>query len=136
MITLTIGANNYLKELNFLNINEILTNTEENKKKADFITIEVKEIIQLIKKYTKSQIIVTGYYNPLPRNKIIKKERDEIVKYFNNELENICDELNVTYVDIFEIFDNKDIYLPNPTNIHPNKKGYEKIAQEVIKYIK
>ncbi len=136
LVTLTIGANNYLKELNILDIKTKLVNVEENKKKADTIVLDVKEVIDLIKKYAKGKIIVTGYYNPLPRNKIIKKEIDELVKYFNNELENICDELDVTFVDIFEIFENKDIFLPNPTNIHPNKKGYEKISQEIIKYIK
>ncbi len=136
LITLTIGANDLLRDFDLLNISSKLANVEENKRKVDQIAIEVKETIKLIKIYARNQIIVTGYYNPLPRNKDIKQEIDEIVKYYNNEIEEICEELNVTYIDIFEIFNNNEELLPNPIDIHPNKKGYEKIAKEIIKYIK
>lgn len=132
LVTLTIGANNYLK---YLNIESTILNIEDNKKQADQIVKEIKELIELIKKYAKKQIIVTGYYNPLPRRKDIKSEIDELIKYFNYELEEICEELEVKYVDIFNIFDNNEDYLPNPLDIHPNKKGYEKISKEIIKNI-
>ncbi len=136
LVTLTIGANNYLKANNINNLDIILLDLEENKKKADEIVIEVKETIELIKQYAKGKIIVTGYYNPFPRNKEFKDKLDDIIKYFNYEIENTCEELDVTYVDIFNIFDNNEYYLPNPLNIHPNKNGYERIAKEVLKYIK
>ena len=60
---------------------------------------------------------------------------DEIVKYYNHLIEEICIDLNVKFVDLFDSFNNKVEYFSNPLDIHPNKKGYEKISKEIIKYI-
>lgn len=135
LVTLQIGANNFIHGVSLTNLEEKLNNIPELKKDADEIILEVEKVIVLVKKYAKEQIIVIGYYNPLPRFTTYKKEIDEVVKYFNNELEELCEEYNVDYVDIFDIFDNNEELLPNPFDIHPNVKGYETIANKLIKYI-
>ncbi len=135
LVTLTIGANNFLGGLSYSNIGEKILNIKKTKKEADEIAKDVKELIILIKKYAKNQIIVTGYYNPFPRLTQFKDNIDEIIKYYNNEIEEICEELDVTYVDIFDIFDGNNEGLPNPLNIHPSKNGYELIAKEILKEI-
>ena len=59
-----------------------------------------------------------------------------MVKYLNNSYKDICDELDIMYVDIFDIFDNNLDYLPNPLDIHPNTQAYNKIAEKIIDKIK
>ena len=135
LVTVTVGANNFIKGLNLNNIASKILDMEGTKKEADNITNKLKDLLILIKKYAKNQIIVTGYFNPLPKLEMYKNEIDEIVKYYNNEAETICDELDITYVDIFEVLKDKDS-LPNPVDIHPSKKGYELISKEIIKEIK
>ena len=64
-----------------------------------------------------------------------KDDIDEIVKYFNNKIEELTEELNIKYVDLFDSFNNKKDIFPNPLDIHPSKKGYEIISKEIIKNI-
>ena len=135
LVTLTIGANDFMNGMSLADIPVKLLNSIELKKDADEIANKVKNLIILIKKYAKGKIIVTGYYNPLPRSLEYKTEIDEIIKYYNNLIEEICDELDVTYVNIFDIFDNKKDLIPNPLDIHPTVTGYELISKEIIKNI-
>ena len=60
---------------------------------------------------------------------------DPYVKYYNNLTEEICDELNIKYVEIFDVIEKNSSVLSNPFDVHPNKKGYELISKEVIKNI-
>ncbi|MBR1385726.1 MAG: SGNH/GDSL hydrolase family protein [Bacilli bacterium] len=135
LVTLTIGANDFIKGITIENIEEKLSDKAKSKKDIDIIIMELKDLIILIKQYAKGSIIVTGYYNPLPRLINYKSEIDEYVKYYNNNLEELCDELNVNYINIFDIFDGNEKALPNPLNIHPNTYGYNLIANEIIKTI-
>ena len=135
LVTLQIGANNFIHGLTLTNLEEKLNDIPILKKSADEIILEVEKVIVLVKKYAKEQIIVIGYYNPLPRFTTYKEQIDEVVKYFNNKLEELCEEYDVDYVDIFDIFDNNEELLPNPFDIHPNVEGYKTIANKLIKYI-
>ncbi len=135
LLTLTIGANNIIRGMSSSSIAIKLLDISKFKKEVSEVTEEVKELIILIKKYAKNQIIVTGYFNPLPNLKEYKDQIDEMIKYYNNLIEEICAELDVTYVDIFESLDKNPDSFPNPINIHPNKKGYELISKEIIKNI-
>ena len=136
LVTLTVGANDFIKGLSIDDIPKKLLNMEETKKEVDEIANYLEDLLILIKKYAKNQIIVTGYFNPFPRLDTFKNDIDEIVKYFNDEVENICEELNITYVDIFEVLDNNNDAFPNPVDIHPSKIGYKIISEQVIKKIK
>ena len=57
------------------------------------------------------------------------------INKMDNLIEEICNEMNIKYVDIFEIIGNNSDVLSNPLDIHPNKKGYELISKEIIKNI-
>lgn len=135
LVTISIGANDFIKHLEIIDIPSKLTNLKESKKEIDAIGIKVKELLILIKKYAKNQIILVSYYNPLPALQSVKSEIDELIKYANNVYEDICDDLDITYVNVFDIFDGNDKYLPNPIDIHPTTEGYKEIANRIIKEI-
>ena len=63
-----------------------------------------------------------------------KENIDEIVKYFNNQVEELAEEYEIKYVDLFDSLYYND-YFSNPLDIHPNKLGYEVIAKEIYKKI-
>lgn len=135
LVTLTIGANDFLEMLSLDNIDQTIMDIKSTKKEIDRILEKEEDLIILIKKFAKRQIIVTGYFNPFPRLEKYKNNIDELVKYYNNNLSELCDELKVDFVDIFEVLDSNEKAFPNPLNIHPNKYGYELIFKEVTKRI-
>lgn len=135
LVTLTIGANDFLETISLDNIDKKIYDLKNTKKEIDNILEKEKDVIVLIKKFAKRQIIVTGYFNPFPRLEKYKNNIDELVKYYNNNLSDLCDELEVDFVDIFEVLDGNQKAFPNPLNIHPNKYGYELIFKEVRKKI-
>lgn len=135
LVTLTVGANDFIKGMSMDDIPVKLLDIKSVKKSADIIANNFKELLILIKQYAKNQIIVTGYYNPLPRLVLYKDTIDEVIKYYNNLIENICEELNVVYVDIFDEIEKESDVLPNPLDIHPSKKGYEIISKKIIEKI-
>ena len=135
LVTITIGANDFIKGMSIDDIPVKLLDIKSVKKEVDSIANRFKELLVLIKKYAKNEIIVTGYFNPLPRLSLSKDRINEVVKYYNHLIEEICDDLDVTYIDIFNVLENNPDVFSNPLDIHPNKKGYELIAKEIIRKI-
>lgn len=136
LVTITIGANNFIKSLSLDNFTTKLDDIKKTKKEIDKIGKEVEDLLITVKKYAKGKIILIGYYNPLPRITTYKNTIDELIKYSNNIYREMCEDLNIEYVDIFDEFDKNIDYLPNPFDIHPNIKGYEAIANKIIKVLK
>lgn len=135
LVTVTIGANDFLRGISFENLDGKINDVKEMKREVDKISKDVKEVLELVKKYAKGNIILTGYYNPIPRDEAHKELIDEIIKYSNEKYEEICDDLNITYVDIFDTIGQNIELLPSPLDIHPSVKGYEEIAKALIKKI-
>ena len=117
------------------NFSETVNNVKDSKKNIDKIANNLRELLELIQSYAKNKIIVIGYYNPLPRMKLLKSDIDELVKYSNHLYENICDDLGVIYIDIFNEFDGNEDFLPNSLDIHPSTDGYKKIAEKILEEI-
>ncbi len=136
LVTLSIGANDFLKGISFSDFDVKLEDIKKTKKEIDSIGLNVRNLVDLIKDYAKGEIILVGYYNPLPRLNTIKSEIDELIKYSNIVYEDICDELDIVCVNVFDAFDGREELLPNPLDIHPNIKGYEEIANLVIDRIR
>ncbi len=137
LVTISIGANNFLKNISFNNITSRIQNVKVAKREVDTIADEVEDLIEHVKKYAKGQIVLIGYYNPLPALTSFKQQIDDIVKYSNNLYNQICLDEQITCLDIFDGFNKEGSkYLPNALDIHPNTKGYEYISKEVIKIIK
>lgn len=136
LVTISIGANDFLRGLNLNNIDSKLKNIELTKKEIDNVVKNVDELIVLVKKYAKEEIILIGYYNPLPSIKAYKQQIDTLVQYSNVKYEEIAEKNSIKFINIFDIFDDNKSFLPNPTDIHPNIKGYEAISKEIIELIK
>lgn len=125
IVTLSIGANDFFYYLNagytdvYDHINESLN--------------DVENLFKLVREYCKEDIIVVGYYTPFESHEKIDT-MDEIIKFANKKLEELCNEYDMHFVDVFELF-KENPYLPNPNDIHPSVEGYEAISKEIIKVI-
>ena len=135
LVTITIGANDLIKGTSISDISTKLYSVKNVKKEIDVVAARFQELLLLVKQYAKNDIIVTGYFNPLPNLVEYKEKIDEVVKYYNYLIEEICNDLDVTYVDIFDVLEKNSKVFSNSYNIHPNKDGYKLIANEIIKNI-
>lgn len=125
LITISIGLNEIYTKYLANNIeNEIYDYIDE-------MMYNLKDLINLIKKYNNKEIIFIGYYNP--KN---EKDLDKYILYANNKLDEICNKTNIKYVNIYNIFKSNAHLIYNLNNIYPNTDGYILIAKEVIKSIK
>ncbi len=135
LVTLSIGANDFIGELKLTSIPSMLEDKSYALKKINSILTNIDDTLEIIKKYAKGTIIVVGYYNPLPYLDKYEDKINEIVNYADQEYQKLCDKHHIYYVKISDkIAENKEC-LPNPLDIHPNKKGYEIISREIIKVI-
>lgn len=131
LVTLSVGIIDLLDGISIEDIkNKGLIN-----QRVDEITLNFEKLIIELKKYSKNQIIVVGFYNPFPYLVDYKEDIDIMIKYLNKKYEEICKMNNVDFVDIFYSFDGRVDYLPNPLSINPNTFGYNAIFENVIKYI-
>lgn len=136
LITLTVGANDFIKNLDFTNYTSKLDNMDETKRELDEILAKNAELIDLIKTYSDKQIVVTGYYNPFPNIEDRWEQISELVEYYDDALHNICLQKEVEYFDLYLILYRDKRALPNSLNIHPSEYGYKLIADEMVKIIK
>ena len=135
LVTISIGANDLIKGSSIQTFANKIENIIETKEEIDQIAIKVEELLILVKQYAKNQVILIGYYNPLPLITNYKSQINEIVVYANEKYSEIAKKLEIDYVDVFDVFNSNPTFLPNPSNIHPNTKGYEAISKEIIKKI-
>jgi len=125
IVTLSIGANDFFYYLN-ANYTDVYDHINESLN-------DVENLFKLVREYCKEDIIVVGYYTPFESHEKIDT-MDEIIKFANKKLEELCTEYDMHFVDVFELF-KENPYLPNPNDIHPSIEGYEAISKEIIKVI-
>ncbi len=136
LVTISIGANDLLRSLNFDDLS-LLESLDYSKieKKIDQIIPKVDHAIREVKKYAKKEILVIGYYNPINKKIIDDEDLKDLVAKIDQEYEDICKQEKVEYIKVSDEFETHEDYLPNPFNIHPNYKGYEAISNKIIKYL-
>ncbi len=131
LVTIDIGANDLLREFTFdsLDIQQI----KELKNRVDEIFPKVDKCMENIRKYAKEDIVVIGYYNPIPfLFNLSGDDLDYLFAYIDSEYQKICERYQCSYVSIYPLFKKNSSYLPNPNDIHPNLNGYQAISQEII----
>lgn len=135
IVTISIGANDLLKGINISSLPQLASNKVSLEKKIDDIMIKLDDLFELIKRYAKGEIIVIGYYNPLPHIEKYKNDIDEIITLVDEKYENICNKHSIFYIEISKDISNNDEYLPNPLDIHLSKEGYKTISKSIISLI-
>lgn len=131
LVTVSIGANDFLKSFRIENLD--VNNILELKPKITSIFPNIEKSIEEIRKYAKGDIIIVGYYNPIPfLFNTSGNDLDKLFAYVDDAYQKIADHYNCTYISFYQIFKNNTSFLPNPMDIHPNLKGYEKIAEEIL----
>lgn len=133
LVTISIGANDFLHRINLktLDINEI------SNLKTIVISIlpNIEECIKQIRKYAKEDIIIVGYYNPIPfLFNTSGNDLDVLFAYIDDEYQKIADKYNCDYISLYQLFKKNSSFLPNPADIHPNLDGYKTIAQELFEF--
>ena len=131
LVTVSIGANDFLNRIdkNGLTL-EAIRNMNHI---AEEIFPNVDTCIKEIRKYAKEDLIIVGYYNPIPfLFNTSQKELDELFAYIDDEYKKIAEKYNAQYISNYELFKENRDFLPNPMDIHPNTKGYEAIASKIF----
>jgi len=135
LVTVSIGANDIIKSINLKNIN--INNILDLKTKVESVLPNLEDCIKNIRKYAKEEVIIIGYYNPIPfLFNMSGNDIDELFAYVDDEYKKIADKYECSYISIYELFKENTHFLPNPTDIHPNLDGYEAISDEIIKKMK
>ena len=120
VITLSIGLNDFIYYLN--------TNKKNMLENLHVIKKDIEKLLQLIREYSKEDVILIGIYNPYIEHKNIE-EIEEVLNKLNNEIEEICIELKVEYINIYEEMKNKK-NIEN-TSVYPTESGYNMIYEKV-----
>ena len=65
LVTVSIGANDFLEKVKDQVLTQNLPSIDEMESILDDIFVDIDKTLKEIRKYTKGQIYVVGYYNPL-----------------------------------------------------------------------
>ncbi|MBH0230304.1 GDSL-type esterase/lipase family protein [Halobacillus yeomjeoni] len=143
LITITIGANDFINALKTCD----LTENEIDFKTCDppaftsalnNVSNNLPEALDKIKRTNpNANVYVMGYYNAFPYKSI--EEQTQIIPLLNNLnsiIEIYTDFYGYTFIPTEEVIAQNYVkYLPNPADIHLSKEGYEVIADEFWKSI-
>ena len=124
-VFLLIGTNDIMfdesnEESAIENIEKIISNIKENRKKA--------------KIYLESIYPVNKEVN----SKMVRNRDNETIKDMNSKLKNYCEENDIVYINMHdELTDEEGNFDAKYTNdgLHPNDLGYAKISQMRLTYI-
>lgn len=134
IVLITIGANDIMQVVkeNFTQLTIELF-TEER------IHFETR-LNDILKKVTtinpSTDIYLLGIYNPFKQYFEDIKELDEIVDEWNRTGEMVTNNYEqTTFIPMKDIFDHSEDHLFAKDNFHPNKLGYEQMAERVLDYL-
>lgn len=129
LVTVMIGYNDLLYKLN-----PTLFETYERGTLTNYINevmADYQELIILLKKYCKEDIIILNYYLP---PWVINKEIVGAFNEVNYKLKGLAQKHQLYYLDLSELLNNND-YFPNPLDLHPGVDGYRLIGDKIIEII-
>lgn len=117
IITLSVGMNELYYKL-YINKSDIYTYIHE-------MLDDMEELLDDINKISTGKVFVLGYYN-------ITEDYNDIFNYINYELKVLVKEKNFIFVDVDNLFSEKEKYLSNNRYFYPNNEGYYKIYQFIV----
>ena len=87
---------------------------------------DYNSLIEEIRKYTPNKIIVILYPDTYKEDYYLKKG----IVYLNELLKK---NKEVTYIDTYDLLNNRQKYFSNPYSFYPNREGYRVISREIIR---
>ncbi len=136
-IILTLGSNDYLKF--FYTYQDKMTKIIRSKDAdliettTDEVIVHYHQIFKMIKAINpRIKIVLIGSYVP-HKSKYVQNMFYDMFKQIEDQIRNdLCAEIsNLHFVSIIDGFkENRDEFLDNPLNIHPNKMGYAYMAKQ------
>jgi len=106
LITLKIGENELNYKISTKNINELFDY-------CDQLLGDLEKLLVVLRKYSKEKIVMIGFYND-------NIYYEEIYKYLNLKIEDMCNNKNITFIDVKGKFNEQE-----------NVNIYEKILKKV-----
>lgn len=94
----------------------------------------ILDLINMAKKYTKNILFIglskvnESLVNPLIWDDNISYLNEEILKY-DKELESICCQNKIAYLNIFDLLEISDL----KDGLHPNSVGHQKMCDEILR---
>lgn len=123
LVTLSIGNDDFYQKL------KSNYTTNEMYDIVDNYVNDMEELLLLIKKYCKEDVVMLGYYDPV--NNLLS---EKIVTYMNKKMEDLTSENKIKYINLQKII--KNSHLLNPSSPYVSNNAYQKIGSEIIKIIK
>jgi len=121
LIILTSGYNDLVYKLSITDkINKI-----ELERILKEIETDYNNLISEIRKYSKKQIFVIGYYNSNKKEYYLNQGIKELNKILMSNKE-------IDYIDTYNLLSNRDKYFSNPNSNYPNRFGYIEISNKII----
>ena len=128
LLTISIGMNDITAMINIKNINtsdsyEFLYND------IDKISDDLDQLLYLLRKYCKENIILIGLYYPFNEQ---NQELTNIFLYANNKFKTISEQYNINYIDIYHQFLENENYLSSKKLLYPSSDGYNAIYDQLV----
>ena len=121
-VIITLGYNDLIYKLN---VSDEL-NSSKFYKIIKEIELNYNNLIKEIRKYTQKEIIVILYPDTYKEDYYLKKG----IVYLNQLLKN---NKEITYIDTYDLLNDKKKYFSNPYSYYPNRYGYIEISREIIR---
>lgn len=121
-VIITLGYNDLIYKLN---VSDEL-NSSKFYKIIKEIELNYNNFIKEIRKYTQKEIIVILYPDTYKEDYYLKKG----IVYLNQLLKN---NKEITYIDTYDLLNDRKKYFSNPYSYYPNRYGYIEISREIIR---
>lgn len=133
LVTISIGANDFLHKIDLKSLD--VSNIIGLKNKVTEVLPDIEKCIKEVRKYAKDDIIIVGYYNPIPfLFNTSGNDLDELFAYIDDEYNKIANNNNCRYLSMYQLFKKNTNFLPNPADIHPNLDGYQEMANQIYSF--
>jgi lysophospholipase L1-like esterase len=133
IVFMTIGGNDMMTVVRDFFYNISLQTFEKERLKYEKRLFKVLQRIRQIN--PDAHVYLIGFYNPFLHSLRSVNEINIVVKKWNESSEKVAAKFDgVTYVKVEDLFEVKEPLLAKD-QFHPNKKGYELIAQRINQYM-
>ena len=127
---ISIGLNDFYNSLdNNINTKNIL----DLKDNISILLPKLDKLLNEIRKYAKYDVVLIGYYNPVPfLFNTNPSELDILFMYIEGMIKDLTKKYDITYLSLYNQFKNND-YVDEK---YPNMYGYEAIGKLILNHVK